>query len=181
MTPTPERPDFAAAIDLLEGAARGLLMCGKRPLEERKKQATEMMDGVFALRAYPALVEECEQLRAESNGKNWQGIARIAALETENAALEAELDAASKELDITRESLSVARAEVERLRKTYAAEHHSFHQAEAELDAARPLIEAAMGYKPEPFGHGRERLHEAAIDYADAYRERRDREQKEKT
>ena len=123
MTPTPERPDFAAAIDLLEGAARGLLMCGKRPLEERKKQATEMMDGVFALRAYPALVEEREQLRAESNGKNWQGIARIAALETENAALK---DA---------------------------------------LDAARPLIEAAMGYKPEPFGHGREGLHEAAQDY----------------
>lgn len=62
MTPTPERPDFAAAIDLLEGAARGLLMCGKRPLEERKKQATEMMDGVFALRAYPALAEDLAAL-----------------------------------------------------------------------------------------------------------------------
>ena len=38
-------------------------------------------------------------------------------------------------------------------------------EALADLRRAVPLIEAAMGYKPEPFGHGRERLHEAAQDY----------------
>lgn len=129
------KADFAAAIVFFEEQLKDHLE------QDREQAAQDDPDGmvhpiymgkmvepyyrsaIAALRAYPALAEEREQLRAESNGKNWQGIARIAALETENAALK---DA---------------------------------------LDAARPLIEAAMGYKPEPFGHGREGLHEAAQDY----------------
>jgi len=40
-----------AAIKLLEGAATGILMCGKRPLDERKEQADEMMTAKFILEA----------------------------------------------------------------------------------------------------------------------------------
>ncbi len=42
---------FDEAINLLEGAAKGILICGKRPLPERKKQSLELMAAMFVLKA----------------------------------------------------------------------------------------------------------------------------------
>ena len=42
---------FDAALNILYGAARGILMCGKRPLEERKRQAEEIAAACRVLEA----------------------------------------------------------------------------------------------------------------------------------
>ena len=111
MTPTPERPDFAAAMTEKEALL----------LFELSYQDTP--EFAKALSVLSALVEECEQLHAESNGKNWQGIARIAALETENKRLK----------DAVAHFTATIAAELKRS----AAYAESCRKAEAELGAAR--------------------------------------------
>jgi hypothetical protein len=84
--------------------------------------------GVEAFAVLTGLAEENERLQAESNGKHWQGIAQIAALQTENAALKAEVEILKREDDIVRDGRRQLKARAEK--------------AEAELERARPLLEA---------------------------------------
>ena len=54
--PPPE--PYADALNILEGCATGILMCGKRPFEERKKQAQRLAKACVALRAVGKVSEQ---------------------------------------------------------------------------------------------------------------------------
>ena len=69
---------FDAALNILYGAARGIPMCGKRPLEERKRQAEEIAAACRVLEA----AGKCQvMLSSDGSGKRVIHLSDLMALE----------------------------------------------------------------------------------------------------